>query len=217
LNLICGKQAIASTAYSAAVDYVGQALAILPQNSWAKKHGLSFSIYLEQAKAQYLAGNYNKAEELYPTLLNYAQNNEEHIAIYLIQIEHFLLSGNYAECVTSCRRGIELHGVAIPESEEEMEKILEQELALVDKNLHSRDPHSLLNLQAMTAKKLQTLMKCLDILFTSSYFLGLQKLCRWGCVKMTNLSLQYGHIPLSGTSYVNYGFVLSQMGQYDRA
>lgn len=216
LNLMCGKQAIASAAYFSAVSYLNLAQELLPGNAWEEYHDLAFSIGLERAKVLSLSSEYEQVEEVYPALLQHSQNQQEELSIYFFLMDHYTLAGDTARAVEEGKKALILHGINLPDNDEEMQKNLIEELGRVDTCLNHRDREELKKLDRMTNSKTDTLMIVLDKLFSPSYIIGKKNLCAWLSVKMTTLSLEYGNHPLSGVGYVNYGFILCTMGEYRR-
>ena len=50
LNLLAGQRAKASAAYSSALTYLAVGAAQLPQDSWERRHDLTFALELQQEK-----------------------------------------------------------------------------------------------------------------------------------------------------------------------
>jgi serine/threonine protein kinase/signal transduction histidine kinase len=63
LNLIAGKKSKAAGEYELALKHFTTGMSFLAKNSWKYEHDLTFSLYLERAECEYLAGNFNEAEE----------------------------------------------------------------------------------------------------------------------------------------------------------
>ena len=56
LNLIAGKRAKASTAYASALTYLIAGVALLPEDSWERRHELTFALELHRAECEFLTG-----------------------------------------------------------------------------------------------------------------------------------------------------------------
>jgi predicted ATPase len=52
LNLLAGKRAKASTAYTAALKYLISGVALLPGDSWERRHELIFELELHRAECE---------------------------------------------------------------------------------------------------------------------------------------------------------------------
>ena len=62
LNLLAGKRAKASTAYASALTYLVAGAALLPDDSWERRHELTFALELHRAECEFLTGALADAE-----------------------------------------------------------------------------------------------------------------------------------------------------------
>ena len=81
LNLIAGKRARTSTAYSSAVKYLTAAAALLGGDCWQRRRDLSFAVDLERSECEFLTGELASAEERLTALSNRAANSLERAAV----------------------------------------------------------------------------------------------------------------------------------------
>ena len=63
LNLIAGKRAKASTAYTSALTYLVAGAALLAEDSWERRHELNFALELNRAECEFLTGALAEAEQ----------------------------------------------------------------------------------------------------------------------------------------------------------
>ena len=56
LNLIAGKRAKASTAYTSALTYLNVAATLLMDDSWERQHELTFALELHRSECEFLTG-----------------------------------------------------------------------------------------------------------------------------------------------------------------
>jgi PAS domain S-box-containing protein len=63
LNLIAGKRAKASTAYASALTYLVAGAALLAEDSWERRHELTFALELNRAECELLTGALAEAEQ----------------------------------------------------------------------------------------------------------------------------------------------------------
>ncbi|NLM10667.1 MAG: hypothetical protein GX213_07830 [Clostridiaceae bacterium] len=68
-NLMAGRRAKLSAAYSSALQYFRAGRALLPENSWKVNFRLSYDLFLELAQAEYLSASINTAEQLFNTVI----------------------------------------------------------------------------------------------------------------------------------------------------
>jgi PAS domain S-box-containing protein len=63
LNLIAGRRAKASTAYASALTYLVAGAALLAEDSWERRHELTFALELNRAECELLTGALAEAEQ----------------------------------------------------------------------------------------------------------------------------------------------------------
>src|SRR5206468_6281955 len=63
LNLIAGKRAKASTAYTSALTYLVAGAALLAEDSSERRHDLTFALELSRAECEFLTGALAEAEQ----------------------------------------------------------------------------------------------------------------------------------------------------------
>src|SRR6202043_2221604 len=63
LNLLAGQRAKASAAYASALTYLIAGAALLAEDSWERRHELTFALELNRAECEFLTGALAEAEE----------------------------------------------------------------------------------------------------------------------------------------------------------
>ncbi len=69
LNLKAGTKAKTSTAGTAAVHFLKQGMALLPNNSWDSHYQTTLVYYLELTEAEYHGRNFKEADRLFDVIL----------------------------------------------------------------------------------------------------------------------------------------------------
>ena len=64
LNLLAGRKAMAAAAYLIAARYLSSGQALLASDCWATRYDLSFSLYIDRARCEWLAGRFDVATDL---------------------------------------------------------------------------------------------------------------------------------------------------------
>src|SRR6202007_535455 len=77
LNLLAGKRAKASTAYAAALKYLIAGVALLPGDSWERRHELIFELEMHRAECEFVTGALAEAEQRLAALSTRAANTVE--------------------------------------------------------------------------------------------------------------------------------------------
>ncbi|WP_375469721.1 AAA family ATPase [uncultured Nostoc sp.] len=121
LNLIAGKKAKASTAYTAAKIFFSVAMNLLAENAWIEQYEQTFTLFKEQAECEFLTGNLEQAEELFELLLLKAESHVEKANIYMLQIRLYQVAGRYEEALTLGLEALKLFGVTFPDPNEQVQ------------------------------------------------------------------------------------------------
>jgi PAS domain S-box-containing protein len=201
LNLIAGKRARASTAYTSALNYLSAGAALLASDCWARRHELTFALELYRAECEFLTGELAAAEEHLTILSSRAANTVELATVTCLRVDLYTTvdqSRAVAVCLDYLRHlGVEWspHPTA-EEGRREYERIWSQLGSgtieeLIELPLMS-DPVSLATLDVLT--------KVLPpALHTDANLLSMT-VCR-----AVNLSLERGHGDGSCVAYVFFG------------
>ncbi|MHC5728168.1 MAG: ATP-binding protein, partial [Nostoc sp.] len=86
MNLIAGRKALASTAYSSAVKYLTTGIQLLADDSWETKHHLTLALYETATEAAYLAGNFEQMEQFAEVVLA-GEILLEKVKVYEVKIQ----------------------------------------------------------------------------------------------------------------------------------
>ena len=216
LNLRAGKKASSSSAHHSAALYLKAASEVLPDNALAEHYDITFDIYKSLAKSYYITNNFEKAEILYPILLESAQSKMDTISVHILQMEDYHLQGDYERAFQIQRVGLGLLGVNLPDDDDDLEKYLEEELEQVGTSLGKRKIINLEGAPELKSEEHIVLLRLLMATWVTAYFLSRNTAVQWASVKMCNVSLQNGNSELASFAYVQYGFVcISRMKEFE--
>ena len=87
LNLRAGKRAKASTAYTSALTYLVVGATLLPENSWERRHELTFELELLRAECEFLTGAMAASDERLKGLSSRAANTVERALVACLHID----------------------------------------------------------------------------------------------------------------------------------
>src|SRR5258706_4417024 len=204
LNLIAGRRAKASTAYASALTYLVAGAALLPEDSWERRHDLTFALELHRAECEFLTGELAAAKERLTMLSSRAAKTVDQSTVACLRVDLYTTLDQSDGAVAVCLAYLRHLGVEWsphPTDEEvrrEYERIWSQLGTraieeLVDLPLMS-DPASLATLDLLTKV-------VPPALFTAETFLSLV-ICR-----MVNLRLERGNSYGSYFAYVWFGVI----------
>src|SRR6185436_541377 len=90
LNLIAGRRARASTAYTSALNYLAAGSALLPADCWKRQHRLAFSLELHRAECEFVTGAVADAEQRLSALAERCANASEHAAVARLRVDLYM-------------------------------------------------------------------------------------------------------------------------------
>ena len=114
LNLLASKRARAAVAYSAAVGYAKQGLALLGEGSWQNSYRLTLDLNLELAHSTYLSKDLERAEALLGSIAPRAHDRLDRAAVYEILVPLHTTRGHASQACQLARELLRELGVELP-------------------------------------------------------------------------------------------------------
>lgn len=214
LNFRAGRKAKIATAYGTALEYLNICLENLPKSIWEQNYDLAFDVHKECAEVEYLNGNFDQSESLINYTLSQTRSALDQAELYNLLIVQYTLKANYEQAIQVGRKALAILEIELPEVD--LTQALESELDQANQNLGERVILTLLDAPTMTLPDKKLAIKLLASLEPTAY-LSNQELWTVIIVKGVNLSLVYGHVPESCSSYSAYGQVLGVvLGDYQQ-
>ena len=210
LNLLAGKKAKKSTAYTAASQYLSIGMSLLDTDSWQQQYSLSFNLYRERAEAEYLNGNFDVSEQIINSAIPQLKTNVEKAELYNILVVQYTVDAKCLDGIQVGREALKELGINLPSSNLDTE--LQTDFKQVSDLLDGREISSLENLPQMQDAEKIIASKILMNLDPATY-IGQIELYPIVSLKLVALSLEYGNIPESAKGYSNYGILLGSVLQ----
>ncbi|EEG06841.1 EAL domain-containing protein [Pseudogulbenkiania ferrooxidans] len=212
LNLDAARKARLAAAYDAARSYLQIAMSVF-EGDWVRHYALTLALHRESAEAEYLNGNYDRAEWLINEVWERAQALDR-AGAYAQLVTQRTMQGKNAEAIEAAAKALQLLGMGFP-NEAELAGAVEKELADIERGLSGREVESLLELPEMEEPTIRGAMKVLMTVHTTVYFANHYLLYSWVLAKMTSLSIRYGNVPESAKGYASFGNTLAaNLGRY---
>jgi predicted ATPase/signal transduction histidine kinase len=213
LNLIAGKRAQASTAYTSALTFFTAGASLLLDNRWEQLHQLMFQLELHRAECEFLTGQLRAAEERLIVLSSRVANTVERAALTCLRADLYTALNQSDRAVVVCLeylRHVDIEWTAHPTPEDarwQYDRIWSQ---LGDRPIEQVIELPLMNDPAALAT-LDVLTKILiPALFTDANLLSLA-ICT-----AVNLSLERGNSDASCVAYVWLGQIAGpRFGSYE--
>lgn len=205
LNLIAGRKAMSSNAYSAAIDYLNQAIDLLPENAWTDHYAFTLELHHHRLDAAYLNTQFEDLEAWGESLLQQATSLLDQIKVYETRIMALRSQGRFLEVVETGLQVLKLLGIEFPGQPTPND--IDAAYARSRQAWQGREPLSLLNLPAMQDPHLLAAMQIMSKLVPSAH-IAAPLLLPLLSFKQIELSIQHGNSPVSIFSYADYGLIL---------
>jgi PAS domain S-box-containing protein len=203
LNLMAGKRARASTAYTSALKYLIVGTGLLASDSWARRHELTFAMELYRAECEFLTGELAAAEERLTLLSSRAANTVERANVECLRIDLYTTLDQTDRAVAACLDYLRHLGVDWSPHLTEEEARREYERIWI--SLGSRTIEELIDLPLMSDPvSLATLDVLTRVLPPALHATQANLLAMTAC-RAVNLSLERGHGDGSCVAYVFFG------------
>ncbi len=205
LNLIAGRKAKNSTAYSAAVKYFTVGRNLLGSDRWKNQYNLTLLIYVEAVEVAYLNTDVDDMERLIEVVLQQAKTALDTIKVYAVRITAYTSQGQLLKAISTGLTILKQFDIHLPESPdlEDVAQVGKQTQTL----LGSKKPADLLSLPEMTNPEILAVMQILNEISVPAY-LTKPNLNSLIVITQMNLSMIYGNAPISALGYSSYGLFL---------
>jgi PAS domain S-box-containing protein len=208
INLRAGRKAKGSAAHASGRVYLATGMALLDDEDWTNRYELTFNLWLEAAECEFLASNFDKAEQLIEELLRRGATKIDKGAAAHLKVQLHVVKSEYAQAVDSVIACLRLFGIDIPAHP--TWKQVQAEYEEVWRNLEGRQIEDLVLLPLMTDPELLTALRLLSDLSDTSYFTDINLSCLHPC-RMMNISIQHG---VCGATAHACGFLAFYLGSH---
>ncbi|GAB1537982.1 hypothetical protein NUACC21_06380 [Scytonema sp. NUACC21] len=205
MNLIAGRKALASTAYTAAVKYLTTSLQLLASDTWKTNYDFTLALHETTAEAAYLSGNFELAEQLIEVVLVQAKTLLDKVKVYEIKIQANGAQNKPRQAIRVALEFLKLLGIEFPDTPNQRD--VQLEMAALTSNLVGRRIEDLIDYPEMTEPHSLAAIRILSGVTTFAYQ-TVPELFSLFVFKQINLSLSYGTSPLSAHVYTLYGIIL---------
>lgn len=204
LNLKSGIKAKESTSFDIALSYFKEGMELLENDSWILNYEITLELFTNRAEAEYLNGNFTKADEYFELILKKTKKELDNVKIYELKI---LSLASRLKMMEAIHYGIDIlkkFGITIPKKPGQMAAL--PEILKANFRIGKRDPIELLNLPEM---KDLTKLAAVRILMTLGpiCYLADTSFVPLISLKIVNLSLKYGNCSSSAFGYATFGFI----------
>lgn len=212
-NLIAGKRAQASSAYVSALHYLTTGAALLTEDSWHRRHELSFALELSRAHCEFASGAIAQAEMRLHGLSAHAVSAAEVAAVACLQVDLYQGVGRSDEAVTLGLRYLRELGVDFPDHPTEADAQRAYDGIWI--RLGDRAIEDLISLPRMSDPESLAVLELLISVAIPSKFFGPPHLFAVVLCTAVSLGFERGHSDASCFAYAQLGSLATHLGQFD--
>ncbi|MBF2083206.1 AAA family ATPase [Thermoleptolyngbya sp. C42_A2020_037] len=205
LNLMAGRKALSSNAYSAALAYLNQAIELLPEDAWTKHYAFTLELHHHRLDAAYLTTRFEDLEIWSEIVLQKATSLLDCIKVYETRSLALQGQGRFLEVIEMGLQILKSLGIEFPA--QPTPAYAGEAFERSQKAWAGRTPLSLLDLPPMQDPNHLAAMQILTRLVPAAAFAS-PALLPLLVFKQVELSAQHGNCPTSIFSYADYGFLL---------
>ena len=213
LNLRAGKRAKASTAYTSALTYLVVGATLLPENSWERRHELTFELELLRAECEFLTGAMAASDERLKGLSSRAANTVERALVACLHIDLYTTVAQSSHAIAV---GLDyLRHLGIEWSPHPTDDDVRREYDRIWLQLATRSIEDILELPLMTDPASLATMDVLTKIAPAAFTLMEANFHALAVCWAANLSLERGNSDASCDVYVRLGFIAGdRFGDY---
>jgi PAS domain S-box-containing protein len=198
LNLLAGRRAKATTAYASALTYLTLGEALLPEDSWKRRHELTFALALHRAECEFLTGALAEAEQRLAALSSRAANTVERATVACLRADLYTALDQSGRAIAV---GLDyLRHLGIDWSQHPTQEEARREYERIWSQLGSRTIESLIELPLMNDPASLATMDVLAKIVPPAFYTDANLLALITC-RAVNLSLERGNCGASSSAY----------------
>ncbi|MEH2056694.1 MAG: AAA family ATPase [Nostoc sp.] len=210
LNLIACRKAKSATAYQAGREYASTGLSLLGENAWQQQYEMTLSFHNDLAELAMLCGDFEVMGKFIETVIAQAHSLPEKVHVYRLRIQANLSQTKLNEAIAIGTQLLQQLGVTIPESPTLAD--IQQSIPEISELIGDRQVEDFVELPVMTDAKTIAIVQIVNSIMAAAYASG-SLLFPLLIVLSVKLSLRYGNIAASASSYACYSMIVCNMQQ----
>ncbi|XXY51640.1 AAA family ATPase [Sorangium sp. So ce269] len=210
MNLRAAERAEESAAFDAALKYLAEGMARLPDDPWAAEYELTFALTTKMGLMQVLAGRPDDALVTLDQAVAHAASRIDRTRAYGLKVKVHVLKADLHAALTEGLVALRLFGIDLPPfpSDEAVAGDVDATLAF----LEGRSMESLVDLPRLEDPEVAVLHSVLEEMISSCYFLASNNF-GFCVMKILRDTVQYGVSQSSVFAYVCFGQMLCASGR----
>jgi predicted ATPase/signal transduction histidine kinase len=212
LNWIAGKRAKSSAAHASALTYLVTGADLLPEDSWDRRHDLTFALALNRAECEYVTAQFAPAEERLTALTARAATLVEQAAVAALRVDLYTMLD---QCDRALIVGLDyLRHLGVEWSPHPTAEDARREYERIWSQLGTRAIEDLIELPVLSDATSLATLEVLQRLIITAYPREINLHTLISC-RAVNLSIERGNCDASCYAYVWLGVIAgAQFGDY---
>jgi len=207
LNLAAGRKARQVAAYTIGQKYLETGMSLMGTKGWKINYELSFSLYEHSIVCLFMMGDSIKAQHLVKQALQYVENKEDKIRLYVLKIVMLLQIGKFKESLLTATEALSLYDINFPIRPSRWRlaifllRVLGQLFIRGFGHIY-RSPKSLDQKTVRIAQLYLTV-------YSASYMQGREDLVLYSILNLNEITIKYGNVETSPNAFATLGGFLS--------
>jgi len=202
LNLMAGRKAVDSQAYTQAQEYFKTGEELLPESAWQKSYSLIFALSRGVMECEYFNQHFDQAEKRFQVLIHRAETDADCAEIYTLKMIMLASLAKHEAALEIGIAGLRLLGVNLPDTAGRLSVL--KSMVATKLKLHKYSIDDLLNLPQINDRRLLLVMNLLSNLSFSAFICS-PYVAIAACLKAVDLTLKFGNSKASPFGYIIYG------------
>jgi len=218
LNFAAAKRAGSEAAYLIANMFSVYACSLLDENAWETEPEITFNIWFERAKNEYLTGDVEHSLKHVKYVCDNISSFEKQVKSFSLLKDIYTNQGlKYDELLNFSLEILRNAGEDVSFKPGLLKSLIENRQQWVDEYFAKYDVSSILSLPVASDKSSEVLVGFYMELWEAAYYIGRVDMMQFCILRMVTESLMFGNNPVSSFGYVLYASILSNIGRYDAA
>ncbi len=205
LNVDAAARAKENSAYPVSLDYLQQALDLLPDNPWVQAYELTNTIYRELTESSYLCAQFELTEKYFHEINQHAQKNMDRVRAYEVHINAFKAKNELPRAIDTGIEALALLGKKLPRKPNKAQVLVG--LLITELRMVNMTNEKVLNLPVMEDSKHEAAMRIMANIAPSAYWCE-PNLIPMLAFEMIRMSIRHGISEVSAFCFSGYGIIM---------
>jgi predicted ATPase len=206
LNLLAAQEALLATAYDAARGYADLGLELVGETGWRDAYATACDLLLERMRAEFLAGDAERAARSFDSAKQRIQSPAERTALFVKWIELQTNQGAFRSALASGRERLREIGVPVPARATTLSVLVQY--AATRWAQAGRSPDDLRALPESSDPTNASASKLLMAITPAVFWLS-SNLLAWISLRLARMSMLRGVTDVSSYGFASYGVMVA--------